>query len=290
MIIVLMGPTGVGKSALAIPLAKAIGGEIVNADAFQAYEYLSIATAAPKEEDMRIVPHHLYHYIPLSEEYNISRYQKDARNVIQNILSRHKTPILVGGSGLYIRSALYDYDLSVDTSNIDLSTFEQLDDETLHHKLEELDKEEAKKIHPHNRRRVLRDIAICLALGRSKTSFLKEQSHEPIYPTRFFHLILGRDALYPLVEKRVEAMFSMGLLEETIPLIEKYGRDAPAFKAIGVKELFPYLDGNISLEEAKQSIKDNTRHYIRRQETFFLHQFPHEEVTSFDEIMLKLGK
>lgn len=290
MIIVLMGPTGVGKSALAIPLAKALNGEIVNADAFQAYEHLSIATAAPKKEDMRDVPHHLYHYVPLTEEYNVSRYQKNARKVINDILSRGKTPIFVGGSGLYIRSALYDYDFSVDTSGIDLSFYEALDDETLYRELEKLDKEEAKKIHPHNRRRVLRDIAICLALGRSKTSFLSEQNHEPIYPTRFFHLVLNRDALYPLVEKRVETMFSMGLLEETVPLIERYGRKAPAFKAIGVKELFPYLDGEITLERAKQDIKDNTRHYIRRQETFFLHQFPHEDVTSFDEIMSKLGK
>ncbi len=289
MIIVLLGPTGIGKSALALPLAKTLNGEIINADAFQAYEGLSIVTAAPSKEDMLTVPHHLYGYVPLNEEYNVSRYQKDARKTIEEVVSRGKTPILVGGSGLYIRSALFDYDFSVDTSGIDLTPYENLSDDELHKALEKLDEKEAKKIHPHNRRRVLRSIAICLAIGKSKTEMISEQNHKPIYETRFFRMVMERGLLYPRVEKRVETMFENGLLEETIPLIEKYGRSAPAFKAIGVKELFPYIDGTASLEETKAAIKDNTRHYIRRQETFFAHQFPCEEVKSLSDIISKLG-
>ncbi len=288
MIIVLTGATGTGKSALAISLAQILNGEIINADAFQAYQGLFIATAAPSESDKRIVPHHLYDFVPLNEEYNVSRYQKDAREAIKDVLSRHKTPILVGGSGLYIRSALFDYDFSVDTSHVDLSNYDTMTNEALHQELEKLDPTEANKIHPNNRRRVMRDIALCLALKRSKTSFLEEQKHEPIFETKFFTLHLEREKLYPMVEERVEKMFQLGLLEETIPLIEKYGRDAPAFKAIGVKEFFPYMDGLISLEEAKTTIKENTRHYIRRQETFFTHQFHSEMVTSLSDILSSL--
>lgn len=116
MILVLTGPTGTGKSKLAISLANKINGEIVNADAFQVYEKLRIATASPTEEEKKKAPHHLYNFVPLTDSYDISRYQIDARKTLKEILSRKKTPILVGGSGLYIRSALYDYDLSIDTS------------------------------------------------------------------------------------------------------------------------------------------------------------------------------
>ncbi len=290
MIVVLLGATGTGKSALALPLAKRIDGEIINADAFQSYAGIEIATASPSKEDKLIVSHHLYNYVPLNEEYNVSRYQKDCREAIEEVQKRGKTPILVGGSGLYIRSALFDYDFSLDTSGVDLSSYEKLDDDSLHAALEKLDKDEAMKIHPHNRRRVLRSIAICLASHESKTSLLAKQNHSPIYRTRFFRLSMERGLLYPKVEERVERMFADGLLEETVPLIEKYGRSAPAFKAIGIKELFPYMDKEATLEETKKAIKDNTRHYIRRQDTFFAHQFPCEDVSSLDDLISKLGK
>ncbi|MCR4561781.1 MAG: tRNA (adenosine(37)-N6)-dimethylallyltransferase MiaA [Bacilli bacterium] len=288
MIIVLTGPTGSGKSELAVELAKKIDGEIVNADCFQVYKELYIATAAPNEEMKKAVPHHLYSFVPLTEGYDISRFQSDCRETLKEILSRNKTPIIVGGSGLYIRSALYDYDFSVDTSNIDLSEYEKKDNGDLHRILEELDPEEAKKIHQNNRRRVLRAIAICLAAGESKTSLLSKQNHEPIFPTRFYELSMDREELYPRVEKRVDKMFEMGLLEETLPLIEKYGREAPAFKAIGVKELFPYIDKKATLEETKDLIKLNTRHYIKRQEVFFRYQFKLKEVSSLEEIISDL--
>ncbi len=290
MIIVLTGPTGVGKSALAISLAKKIDGEIVNADAFQVYEELKIATAAPSEDEKREVPHHLYSFVPLSEGYDISRYQVDARKCIEDILSRKKIPIIVGGSGLYIRSALYDYDLSIDTSNVDMSEYEKKSDEDLHDILEKLDPTEAKKIPSQNRRRVLRDIAICLAANESKTSLLSKQSHEPIYETKFFALTKDRQILYELIEKRVDAMFEKGLLEETLPLIEKYGEDKPAFQAIGVKELIPYIHSEKTLEETIAQIKVDTRHYVKRQETFFRHQFPTILVKNEEEILSYLSK
>ena len=290
MIYVLTGPTGVGKSALAVKLAEAVDGEIVNADAFQVYRELSIATAMPTLEERKQVPHHLYAYVSIEEGYDIHRYQKDARAVIEDILKRGKTPILVGGSGLYIRSALYDYDLETDASSVDLSSYEKLDDEELHKELERLDPSEAKKIHPHNRRRVMRAIALCLALGKPKSEAIASQNHQPIHPSRFFALVKERTALYPLVEERVERMFEMGLLEETLPLLKKYPKDLVAFQAIGVKELYPYLDGEKTLKETKETIKTHTRQYIKRQETFFRHQFPIEEVDGLEALLQKLEK
>ena len=289
MTIVLTGPTGSGKSELAVRLAKSIDGEIVNADAFQVYEGIHIATAAPSEELKAQVPHHLYDFVPLEENYDIARYQKDCRKAIKGILSRGKTPILVGGSGLYIRSALFDYDFSVDASKADMTPFESLSAEDLHAKLAELDPAEASKIPYQNTRRTLRAIAICLAAGESKTALIARQSHAPVFEAMFFALFKDRDELYPLVEKRVEAMFAAGLAEETIPLVRKYGRSPHAFKAIGVKEFFPYIDGKATLEEVKASIKRNTRHYVKEQETWFRHQFDLTYVSSLREIMDKYG-
>lgn len=285
MILVLTGATGTGKSQLALSLAQAVDGEIINADAFQVYQGLSIATAAPSEAMKRMVRHHLYGFVPLTEGYDIAHYQKDCRMAIAEVVSRGKTPLIVGGSGLYIRSALYDYDLGLDTSKVDLAPYEALSDEALHAELEKRDPQEAAKIHFHNRRRVLRSLTICLASGKSKSELLALQKHEPISPTLFFALKEERVSLFPKVEERVEKMFADGLLEETLPLIEKYGRKAPAFQAIGVKELFPYIDGEATLEETKSLIKENTRHYIKRQETFFAHQFPVIEVGSLKEIL-----
>lgn len=284
MVIVISGPTGTGKSALALSLCEKIGGEIINCDAFQVYEGLKIATAYPSEESFKRIKHHLYGFVPLDESYSIGLYQKDCRKKIEEVLSRGKVPVLVGGSGLYIRAALYDYDLNVDTSSIDLSGFDSYSNEELHRYLALLDKNESEKIHPNNRRRVLRAIAICLASKENKTDFNSHQSHAPIYETKFFWLSKPREELYPLVEKRVDEMFDSGLLEETIPLIQKYGRECNAFQAIGVKELFPYIDGEIDLEQAKKEIKTHTRQYIKRQETFLRHQFDMIEVKDVEEI------
>ena len=285
MIIVLTGATGTGKSRLAIELAKKLDAEIINGDAFQVYKDLTIATAAPTNEEKAEVPHHLFQYVNLNENYSIAQYQKDCRETLKEVLSRKSNVIIVGGSGLYLRAALYDYDLSLDTDKIDMTPYESKTNEELHEILEVLDKEEANKLPVQNRQRILRSIQICLAAGEPKTQFLAKQHHEPIYPSRFYVLHIDRETLYPKVNERVDKMFEMGLLEETLPLIEKYGRGAQAFKAIGVKELFPYLDGEISLEDAKDLIKLDTRRYIKRQETFFRHQFNAKIISSLDDIL-----
>ena len=285
MIIVLTGATGTGKSELAIALAKKLDGEIINADAFQVYEELSIATASPSEEQKKVVPHHLYSFVPLTEGYDIHRYQEDARNAIKKLKNLGKTPIFVGGSGLYIRAALYDYDLSLDTSNVDMSKYDSWTNEALHEELEKLDPTEAEKIPYQNRQRLLRSIMICLAAGTSKTELLSKQNHEPIEPTLFFVLKKDREDLYPVLDKRVDKMVEMGLENEVVPLIKKYGEDVPAFRAIGVKEFIPYVQGKENLPTVIENIKLDTRHYVKRQDTFFRHQFPAIEVSSLEDIL-----
>lgn len=286
MIIVLTGATGSGKSRLAIDLAKRIDGEIINGDAFQVYKGIEIATAAPTEEEKREVPHHLFSFLECDDGYDISRYQKDLRAKLDEVLSRNKTPIIVGGSGLYLRSALYDYDLSTDTTHVDMSEYEKLNNTELHAVLEKLDPEEAKKIHENNRRRVLRSIEVCIANNGPKTDMIKAQAHQPIYEDcLFFELKRNREDLYPHVEKRIDEMVKSGMVEQTISMIKQYGKDAPAFKAIGIKEFFPYVDGTSSLDECIVTIKTNTRHYVKRQETFFRHQFKLIEISSVEDVL-----
>ena len=284
MIIVIAGATGSGKSHLAVELAKRIDGEVINADAFQVYQELSIATAKPSVEMRKEVPHHLFDFVPLTEEYNVYRYQQDLRAVLKDVIARGKTPIIAGGTGLYIRAGLFDYDFS-ETDHPDMSEYDALSDEQLYQKLWEIDEESAKAIHPHNRVRVRRAIEIFLSSGRKKSEMLNEQKHEPIYPVKIFGLKPEREELYQKVEKRVDQMFEEGLVEEDTALIKKYGTSPRAFRAIGVKELFPYLEGKASLESVKDEIKKNTRHYVKRQDTFFAHQFEITWVSSIEEIL-----
>ncbi len=286
MIIVLTGATGSGKSRLAIELAKKLNGEIVNGDAFQVYRGIEIATAAPTESEKQEVPHHLYSFLECDDGYDIYRYQHDLRSEIDDIISRGKTAIIVGGSGLYLRSALYDYELSVNSKNVDMKPYEALSNHELHLALEKLDPIEAGKIHENNRIRVMRSIEVCIANGISKTEMINSQSHQPIYnDCFFFELKRDREELYPLVEARVDKMVESGLVDQAIGMIGKYGQNAPAFKAIGIKEFLPYINGESSLEDCIIAIKTNTRHYIKRQETFFRHQFNLIEISSVDDIL-----
>lgn len=272
MIIVLTGVTGSGKSELAIRLAHKLNAGIVNADAFQVYEELNIATAKPTPEMMMEAPHFLFDFIPLTSTYSVAEYQEDLRSAIATLEKQGKNVIIAGGTGLYIRAGLYDYEFPT-LPEVDLSSYEALDDQNLYQAACQLDEAEAKTIHPHNRVRLLRLIEMALG-GQKKSEIKSSQIHKPIYDVHFFGLEVDREDIYPRVEKRVDKMFELGLVEENRRLVEKYGRDCQAFRAIGVKELFPYFDGKITLEQAKDDIKKNTRHYVKRQETFFRHQFP----------------
>ena len=287
MIIVLTGPTGSGKTKVAIELAKALGGVILNGDAFQVYKELNIATAKPTPEEFMQAPHYLFDFIPLTEAYNVHDYQLDLRGCIAELEKKSVPMIIAGGTGLYIRAGLYDYEFTEDKP-VDLSEYESKTNEDLHRFLEKIDPKSAAMIHPNNRVRLLRAIEIYLQTGKAKSEIESTQKHAPIYDVKFFGLQTERAPLYERVNARVDEMFASGLLEETKPLVERYGRDCAAFKAIGVKELFPYFDGLITLDEAIETIKKNTRNYVKRQETFFRHQFDIQWVSSSEEILKML--
>lgn len=272
MIIVITGPTCTSKSKIALEVAKAIDGEIVNADAFQIYQDLNIGTAKPSLNDMKLLPHHLYNFIKANQSYSIYDYQKDARKCIDNILKRNKTVILVGGSGLYIRAALYDYTFSKSNNEVDLSYLENLSNEELHERLKVVDPKEAKKIHPNNRRRVLRALNIYYIYGKSKSDLEALQEHKIIYSNvHIYAILLDKNILYKNINDRAEAMIANGLVKEVSDLVKKYGPDVQSLKAIGYREIVqnPSLETN----EITKLIQKDTRNYAKRQMTFIRHQY-----------------
>lgn len=283
MIIVINGPTCSGKSKLAIEVAKHFGGEIVNGDAFQVYKEMDIGTAKPTEEDLKIVPHHLYSYIEPNQRYSIKQYQKDAREIIDKLLSENKTVVICGGSGLYIRAALYDYELP-NENPVETYDFSDLDNEELFKKLQAVDSEEASKLHPNNRKRVERALSIYYALGKTKTDIIASQEHKPIYKELFFFATTpDRKELYEKINNRVDEMISKGLVKEVVNLVNKYGNSQQAFNAIGYKEIINNPD--MSTDAVKALIQKNTRNYAKRQVTFIKHQFHSIFVNTKDEVI-----
>ena len=273
MIIVITGPTCLGKSDTALAIAKKINAEIINGDAFQCYKEMEIGVAKPPKEYFKEVPHHLYSFIDVDHDYSIAEYQINLRNKINELLSVGKNIIIVGGSGLYIRSALYDYDFK-ENKKVDMSKYEAMDNRTLHDELRKIDPKQAEIIHMNNRKRVLRAIEIYLSSGETKSSLVDKQEHKPIYDVKFFVREIDRDELYSRINKRVDLMYEMGLENEVKNLYKKYGNKPHALQAIGYKEIIAALEGEYSLEDTKEIIKKNSRNYAKRQLTFVRHQFP----------------
>lgn len=281
MIICIVGPTGVGKSNLAIKIASQVGGEIINGDAFQVYQKMNIGTAKPSEEELTKVPHHLFSYLEPSEEFSIFEYQQNLRNKIEELKSRNKPIIIVGGSGLYLKSGLYDYSFNQESIRVDLSKYEAMDNLTLYHALEELDYESAQKIHFNNRKRLLRAIEIYLQTGTKKSDVINMQKHELLYPVSFIGLTKPRDELYSIINRRVEIMIEQGLFEEVDQLLKEYPPTLKSFQAIGYKEIIQGRIDGLSSEKIIELIQKNSRNYAKRQFTFFKNQIP---VEWFDDV------
>lgn len=281
MIICIVGPTGVGKSNLAIKIASQVGGEIINGDAFQVYQKMNIGTAKPSEEELAKVPHHLFSYLEPSEEFSIFEYQQNLRSKIEELKSRNKPIIIVGGSGLYLKSGLYDYSFNQESIKVDLSKYEGMDNLALHHALEELDYESAQKIHFNNRKRLLRAIEIYLQTGTKKSDVINMQKHELLYPVSFIGLTKPRDELYSIINRRVEIMVEQGLFEEVDQLLEEYPSTLKSFQAIGYKEIIQGRIDGLSSEKIIELIQKNSRNYAKRQFTFFKNQIP---VEWFDDV------
>ena len=262
-----------GKSETALEVAKAFNAEIVNGDAFQIYKQMNIGVAKPPIEYFSIVPHHLFSFVDINRNYSIADYQKDLRKTVDEILSRGKNVVIVGGSGLYIRSALYDYEFS-EQPEIDMSKYETMNNQQLHNELSKIDPKQAELIHMNNRKRVLRAIAIYLTQGKTKSEIIDLQEHKLVYDAKFFVRNMDRDELYTLIDKRVDKMIEDGLYNEVMDIFVRYGKHCKALQANGYKELIPAAEGKYSLEEGIELVKKNSRNYAKRQVTFIKHQFP----------------
>lgn len=284
MIYVITGPTNTGKDRIAIELAKRLGGEIINADAFHIYRQLSIGTNKPKDEDFQGVKHHLFGFVDVTENYSIARYQKEARTIIDDLTAKQIPVILLGGSGLYIKAALFDYRFQ-NEKEVDMSRFTNLTNEELYRELQARDLETSREIHPNNRKRVTRALQIFLAQGTKKSEIPASQNDKPLYNALFFGIEFDRATLYLRIAERVKRMVSEGLFEEVANLTNQYGYHHQAFYAIGYKEAIAHVQGTISQQGAVETIIKNTRHYVKRQMTFVRHQFPMQWIKDTDDIM-----
>lgn len=260
-VIVILGPTGVGKTKLSIMLAKKLNGEIINADSMQFYKGLDIGTAKIKEHEKEGIIHHLFDICPPTYDYNICDYQKDARRVIDEIIKKNKTPILVGGSGLYIKSALYDYSFNEEEFH---SEFEELSNEEI---LDEIRKNYETDIHVNNRKRLVRE------LNKIKNhSVNTNNGNKPLYDITIIGLTTTREKLYDIINLRVDDMIHDGLVDEVKTFYDQKIFSKALMTGIGYKELYQYFDNKISLSEAISLIKKNSRNFAKRQYTFYNHQ------------------
>jgi len=268
MIIVITGPTGVGKTKLSIALAKKYDAEIINGDAIQVYKGLDIGSAKVTKEEKENIPHHLFDIKEVGEEYSIYNYQKDCRNLIKEITNRGKNVIIVGGTGLYIKSALYDYTLNENI--LSNNQYEDKTTEELYQELINLDKDII--IDKFNRRRVVRALNYYKETGKSIND--NNNGNKLLYDAIFIGLTMeDREKLYQRINERVNIMLKNGLIDEVKSFYDKKVYTKPLLSAIGYKELYQYFDGKITYDESIELIKRNSRRYAKRQYTFFNHQF-----------------
>ncbi len=256
MIIVITGPTGVGKTKLSLELAKKYNAEIINADSMQVYKGLNIGTA--KVEDKMNIKHHLLDIVNIDEYYSVYNYQMDGRNILNDLLNKNINVIIVGGTGLYISALLYDYKFNKETIN---NKYEELTNEEIYNKIIGLDPNTS--THVNNRQRLVRELNRLLNNSSSKGG------NKLLYNALFIGLTTNRDNLYNIIDKRVDTMINSGLLDEVKQLHSSNIRNRSIMTAIGYKELYQYFDGKKSLEESIDLIKKNTRHYAKRQYTWF---------------------
>ena len=274
-IIVIVGPTASGKTSLGVHVAKAIGGEVVSGDSMQIYDSMNIATAKPTVEEMQGVKHHLIGFVNPESEYSVASFCEDAKKAVEEITSKGKIPVLVGGTGLYIDSFINNTTFFETSGSkaVREKLYEELKEfgiEKLYNELLAVDSEAAEKIHPNNEVRVIRALEIYRTTGQTLTeqnrrSHDEESEYEPLYIGIAYK---DREKLYERINKRVDLMLEAGLLEETRAFYEKYPSQT-AINAIGYKELKPFLDGNKSLEDCVSHLKQATRRYAKRQLTWF---------------------
>lgn len=282
-VLVIMGSTASGKSDLAIQLAKQFNGEIISCDSVQVYRTLDIGSA--KITDDEGIVHHLIDILDVDEEFNVMMFQTLARQKIEEITSRGKLPICVGGTGFYIKALLYDYQFSEEETQYD---FSHLTNQQLHEELQQRDPLQAQKIHVNNRKRLLRIFQQMESSQQSRSELLEKQSQTMLYDAQIYYLMTERETLMNRINDRVDLMFEAGLVQE-VDQVTKGGTlfGYQSLSAIGYKEFREYYENNASLEEVKEKIKTNTRRFSKRQMTWFRHQLPGKLVDSLNPVGIK---
>lgn len=272
---VIGGPTASGKSKLAVELAKKINGEIISADSMQIYKEMNIGTAKITKEEMQGIKHYLIDIVSPNERYSVSNFKNDAELAIEEILKKDKTPIIVGGTGLYIDSLIYGIEFQ--DEEIDTEYREKLNKiaeneglEKLYNKAKEIDPEAMKKISINDKKRIIRVLEIYHKTGKTKTKQeIESRKKELKYNFKVFAIDMDREKLYSRIEKRVDMMVDEGLIGEVKGILEKYNQFPTAMQGLGYKETVEYLQNKISKEEMIEKIKKETRHYAKRQLTWF---------------------
>jgi tRNA dimethylallyltransferase len=273
-LLVLIGPTAVGKTKLSIELAHQFNGEIISGDSMQIYKGMDIGTAKIKQEEMEGIPHHLIDILDPSENFSVAEFQTLVRAKINEISQRGKFPMIVGGTGLYIQSVIYDYQFSSapgdEAFRLQLEArAKEIGNDVLHQELMMVDPKYASQIHPNNVRRVIRALEVYHSTGKSISEIQKEQQPDLLYETALVGLTMEREMLYDRINARVGIMIKDGLIDEVEHLYQSGLRDCQSIQAIGYKELYDYFNGLVSLEDAIDNLKQNSRRYAKRQLTWF---------------------
>lgn len=274
-VIVICGPTASGKTQLSIKLAEQINGEIISADSMQIYKYMDIGTAKPTEEEKNGIKHYLLGFVSPDERYSVAQYKQDAKKAIEQILEKGKTPIIVGGTGLYVDSLIYE--IEYNDIKIDLNYRKELENiveekglEELYERALKIDPTAMEKISRNDKKRIMRVLEIYKATGKTKTQQeIESRKKEVEYDYYVFAINWEREALYQRINKRVDIMIEQGLIEEVKNILNKYKNFPTAMQGLGYKEVVDYLNGVYTKEEMIEKIKMETRRYAKRQLTWF---------------------
>lgn len=274
-VIVICGPTASGKTSLSIELAKKINGEIVSSDSMQIYKYMDIGTAKPTKEEMQGIKHYLVDFVEPNQRYSVADFKKDAETAIEEILKKGKTPIIVGGTGLYVDSLIYG--IEYQEIKFDAQYRQKLEEkaekeglEKLYEEATQIDPQAMEKISQNDKKRILRVLEIYKATGKNKTQQeVESRKNEVKYDYKVFAINLERTLLYDRIDKRVDIMMENGLVEEVEQLLKKYKEFPTAMQGLGYKEVVEYLQGELTKEEMCEKIKMGTRRYAKRQITWF---------------------
>ncbi|SHG83072.1 tRNA (adenosine(37)-N6)-dimethylallyltransferase MiaA [Virgibacillus chiguensis] len=273
-LIAIVGPTAVGKTKLSIEIAKHYNGEIISGDSMQIYKGMDIGTAKVTKDEMKNIPHYMINIKRPDESFSVADFKQHVDHYIEIIAAKNKLPILVGGSGLYVQAALYNYNFTAYQRNNEL--VKKLNKEielngihSLYERLKKVDPQQAKKIHPNNYRRVVRALEIYETTGKRMSEYQQQQSGKSPYDYKIIGLEMDREKLYDRINKRVDDMIEKGLVEEAYRLYSHGYAKEQSMQAIGYKEFLPYFKNEISLTEAIATLKQNSRRYAKRQYTWF---------------------